>query len=154
AEAKVSKQTVYRYYGSKHQLFLDVLGQTAEQLRADVLQLVPATPLALDQLEATLLTVAEHILDRILDPTYLDLVRVVIAEAREFPELPRDFRATVVERGAAALTELLRSESIAAVVETSRVEPALRLFVGPLLSYLLESLMGDPATVRRRASAQ
>ncbi|MBV9453118.1 MAG: TetR/AcrR family transcriptional regulator [Rubrobacter sp.] len=154
AEANVSKQTVYRYYGSKSQLFSGVLGQMAERLQADLLELQPQSSLTPTKLRATLITVAERILDRILDPTYLDLVRVVLAESREFPELPNLLRASVIERGANALSHLLESAQIAAVVEISDVRIVQRQFVGPLLSYLLEGLWGDPRETRQRASVE
>jgi AcrR family transcriptional regulator len=154
AEASVSKQTVYRYYGSKSQLFSAVLGQVAERLQADLLELQPHSSLTRAKLEATLIMVAERILDRILDPTYLDLVRVVLAESREFPELPNLLRASVIERGTNALSDLLQSAQIAEVAEISDVRIAQRQFVGPLLSYLLEGLWGDPSETRQRASVE
>jgi hypothetical protein len=48
---------------------------------------------------------------------------------------------------------LLQSEQAASVVKISDVEPALRLFVGLLLSAELQGLLGDPAAVRRRFRA-
>lgn len=154
AEAKVSKQTLYSHFGSKDQLFVEVLRSlTIEELHEDVLDLVPASPVSRDQLEATLLVVATRILDSVLNPTYLDLVRVVIAESRDFPELVGLFRSAVIERVAAVLVRLLTVHA-AAAVPASQVQSALRLFVGPLLSYELEGLVGDPSDAKRLAHAE
>jgi len=153
AEANVTKQTIYRYYGSKEQLFVEVLGGMAAGARTDVLEVMPSAPVTRDQLEKILLTTAQRILDRILDPKYLDLVRILIAEARDFPELARMFRAAAIEGVADALAELLQSEHTAAVVRVPDIQPALRLFVGPLLFAELEALLGDPAVVRQRTQA-
>jgi TetR/AcrR family transcriptional repressor of mexJK operon len=153
AEANVTKQTVYRYYGSKEQLFVEVLGGMVAGARTDVLEVMPSAPVTREQLEKILLATAQRILDRILDPTYLDLARIYIAEARNFPELATMFRAAAIEGVAGALAELLQSEHTAAVVTVRDIQPALRLFVGPLLFAELEALLGDPAVVRQRTQA-
>src|SRR5215831_7818055 len=155
AEAKVSKQTLYRYFGSKEQLFVEVLGRmAAEGMAADIGDLAPSSPLTRGELEVTLLRIATRMLGYVLDPTYLDLARILIAEARYVPDLAGRFRVTVIERVAAALVSLLASPQLAAIVAVPRVEPVLRLFVAPLLSYELEGLLGDPAEVRKRAEAE
>lgn len=155
AEAKVSKQTLYRYFGTKEQLFIDVLGSlAAEGLSTDITDLTPPSPLTRSELEETLLRIATRILGYVLDPTYLDLVRILIAEARTFPNLAGDFRATVIERVAAALVRLMASPHLADIVTIPQVEPMLRLFIAPLLSYELEGLLGDPTEVLKRAQAE
>lgn len=155
AEAKVSKQTLYRYFGTKEQLFVEVLGSVAaEGLRTDIGDLTPPSPLTRSELEETLLRIATRILGYVLDPTYLDLLRILIAEARNFPDLASRFRATVIERVAVALVRLLASPQLADIVTIPRVEPVLRLFIAPLLSYELEGLLADPTDVRKRAEAE
>src|SRR6266511_2763357 len=129
AEANVTKQTIYRYYGSKERLFVEVLGGMAAGARTDVLEVTPSAPVTRDQLEKILLTTAQRILYRILDPKYLDLVRILIAEARDFPELARMFRAAAIEGVADALAELLQSEHTTAVVMVPDIQPALWQFV-------------------------
>src|SRR5262245_54447281 len=128
AEAGVSKQTVYRYYETKSNLFSAVLGETADGMRADILDLVPREALSTEELVATLVAVGDRILDRVLDPIYLDLFRVVLAESREFPQLLDQFRTAVIERGAQALEQLLRSAG------PTRPPEVQRFFIGCLLS--------------------
>lgn len=153
-EANVSKQTLYRHHGSKDQLFVSVLvSMTSDRLRSDVASLLPARRLTRQELAVALVAVARAIVDFLLAPEYLALMRVVIAEVREFPELAATFRSSVVERGAAALGNLLSSAHVAPLVSIRDADPALRVFVGPLLSFLLEALLDDPAAVRRRAHA-
>lgn len=155
AEANVSKQTLYRYYGSKDQLFVEVLGGlTVERLEADVLELMPTGPLSRSQLEATLHALALRMLDFLLDPTYLGLLRAVIAESGDFPELAKLYRESVIPQGAAALERLLTSKQAAGVVKIREVEVALRLFVGPLLSYVLGGLLGDSEGTMKLARAE
>jgi TetR/AcrR family transcriptional regulator, mexJK operon transcriptional repressor len=149
AEAGVSKQTLYRHYPSKGRLFVEVLtALTAGRVEARVSELMPAAALDGPGVERVLETLALRLVDTLLDPTYLALLRVVIAEADDFPELGRHFHEVVIPRGAAAVGTLLRSEACAAVVDRELVTPAaLRLFVGPLLSYLLGALLAGRATM-------
>lgn len=152
AEANVSKQTLYRNYHSKDQLFAEVLGSmTYDRLRADLIELLPTGPLSRSELETTLANISRRVVDFLLAPSYLALVRVVISEVRDFPELARLFRSSVMERGAGALAGVLTSPDVEAVVTVDEIGPTLRLLVGPLLSYVLEALLGDAAAVRKRA---
>lgn len=154
-EANVSKQTLYRYYGSKDELFVAVLtGLTAEPVKAQVERLMPTSPLTRSELEASLLTLATGALEVLLNPTYLALLRIVIAESEGFPELAGMFRSTVIARGAGSITSLLTSEHVAPLVSIPEIAPALRLLVGPLLSYVLGALLGDPTEVRAIARAE
>lgn len=155
AEANVSKQTLYRYYGSKAQLFVAVVGSLSnERFYGHIAELLPAQPLTRTELEDTLVRVARRIVDFQLEPSYLALMRIVIAEVPEFPELARLFRSAVIDRGTAALTVLLTSRHVADLVVVEELAPTLRLFVGPLLSYMLEGLFESPADVKRRANGE
>jgi TetR/AcrR family transcriptional repressor of mexJK operon len=149
AEAGVSKQTLYRHFPSKGRLFVEVLtALTAGRVEADVSELMPAAALSEPAVERVLEMLGLRLVATLLDPTYLALLRVVIAEADDFPELGRHFHEVVIPRGAAALGTLLRSDACAAVIDGELVTPAaLRLFVGPLLSYLLGALLAGPAAM-------
>jgi len=89
----------------------------------------------------------------VLEPPYHALVRVVVAEAGDFP-LGRQFRRALIDRFTAELGGLLASEAVAPLVAVPPGGTAVRLFIGPLLSYLLEALMLEPSEVRRRAEAE
>jgi TetR/AcrR family transcriptional regulator, mexJK operon transcriptional repressor len=153
AEAGVSKQTLYRYYPTKDQLFVEVLtGLTVGRVETGVSELMPAGALDRPEVEKVLGALGLRLAATLLDPTYVALLRVVIAEADDFPELGRHFQEVVIPRGAAALGSMLRSEGFSAVIDRERVTPAaLRLFVGPLLSYLLGALLADPAAMSELA---
>ena len=155
AQAKVSKQTLYRYYRSKDDLFVAVLSDlTSERVRVQVEELMPRAPLTREQLEEKLLIFAVRALDALLDPTYLALVRIVIAESAAFPDLARLYRTAVISRGAGTITSLLRSEHVAPLISLPEPDAALRLLVGPLLSYVLGALLGDVAEIRTLAEAE
>jgi len=139
AEAGIaSKETLYRYYASKEELFVDVLGHlTLSQPRiSSKLSAIP-TPRDLLSLREALAIVAREILSIMIQPEYLALLRVIISETPRFPQLGPLFRATVPERGLFILTNLLqqaREQDIIADVDFDAVTHAL---LGGLLTYAL-----------------
>jgi TetR/AcrR family transcriptional regulator, mexJK operon transcriptional repressor len=95
ADAAVSKQTVYKQFADKEQLFRAiVLGVTANSaaIIADltaVLRRAEVTSQA--ELRAVLTEFARRQIDGVLQPHVLALRRLVIAEAERFPDLARTY---------------------------------------------------------------
>jgi AcrR family transcriptional regulator len=155
AKAGTTKQTVYRYFGSKERLFVAVLENlVVDRLEPDLLRTVPADAQPEDDLESTLLRIAYKILDHVLDPTYIELVRILVAEAREFPQLAAMYRATAIEPMAAALADLIGATLPGNAGRHSVVPAALRLYIAPIINYELEAMLDDPATVHKRARTE
>src|SRR5260370_12209742 len=102
-----SKETLYRHYASKEELFVDVLGHlTLSQPRlSSKLSQMPA-PRDLPSLRQALATVAREIFSIMIQPEYLALLRVIMAETPRFPQLGPLFRATAPDRGLFILTAL------------------------------------------------
>jgi TetR/AcrR family transcriptional regulator, mexJK operon transcriptional repressor len=100
AAASVSKQTVYKQFSDKEQLFtaiiLDTMGRANDEL-------VRGATLALedsDDVETDLIELAHQLISSIWQPEVLRLRRLVIGEADRFPQLglaywERGFRAGV-----------------------------------------------------------
>lgn len=147
AEAGVSKQTLYAYYPTKEELLADVL----RQLMGDVLRSWPTAEVeaieSREELRQTLLGLAMRIIDDLMQPEYLALVRVIVAETPRLPQLGELFRETVAERaleGVASLLERTRGEVVA---DDTDVEAASRMFVGFLLTHAILGgllLAGEP----------
>src|SRR5262249_22356576 len=89
-EADVSKATVYSYYRDKASLFADVMVQMCE----DVGRHLDAEGLPGGSLEEDLRAIALHGLQRLLEAVDRGIVRRVVAESREFPELGRKYWET------------------------------------------------------------
>jgi len=90
ALAEVSKQTVYKNFADKRQLFAEIVLRAAS--RAD--EFVRALPQVLadaPDLEAGLRTLARRYLAAVMQPELLQLRRLVISEAGRFPDLARDY---------------------------------------------------------------
>jgi TetR/AcrR family transcriptional regulator, mexJK operon transcriptional repressor len=96
AVAVVSKQTVYKNFADKQQLFSDiVLGAAA---RAD--EFIASLPHALtdtDDLRAGLVALARRYLAIVMQPRLLQMRRLIVAEASRFPDLARAYYQRVPE---------------------------------------------------------
>src|SRR4030081_2276497 len=90
ALATVSKQTVYKQFADKEQLFSDVIlrivHQVDEETQAAVLALGET-----DDLERDLGQLARRFLGSLREPRVLQLRRLIIGEAGRFPALGRTY---------------------------------------------------------------
>ena len=135
----VSKPTLYRYYQNKESLFADVLRDlTVRRVWSDVPPVLLDLPITNRiELRQNLIALAQSAVHHLLDPTYLGLLRVLIAEIPRFPTLAPLFRSTVLEEGPHLVSSVLARAYATGIIARPPTEAALRLFVGPLLSYVL-----------------
>jgi AcrR family transcriptional regulator len=97
AHAGVSKQTVYKHFGDKRRMFVELLTGEMGQADAGVSALADAIPGTQD-LPSDLGAYARAYVSAIMQPDLIRLRRVVIGEAERFPELAETWYA----RGPAA----------------------------------------------------
>jgi len=146
-EAGVSKRTLYAYYPSKEELFVDVLGKlTIENPQIRALESIEEiSPADLEEMRRDLLELGQKIVTTMMQPDYLALLRTTIADSHRFPQLGGLFRATVPERamrGFAVFVERARERGV--VREDVDGDTAARMFIGPLLTYaVLNGLLAD-----------
>lgn len=138
-EAGVSKQTLYAYYPSKEDLLADVLRNLIEEgaRGGPLLAVEGASPDGREELRRALTSLAHGLVAGLMDPEYVALVRMVIAETPRLPHLGRLFASEVPERvlgNVSALLGVARDKGLIGDVDT---EVASRAFVGPLLTYVL-----------------
>ena len=123
ALARVSKQTVCKAFSDKESLFSEIVISAVEEagdpVYAEVLKLEDT-----GDIEADLRRLARQLVRRVMQPRILQLRRLVIGEARRFPELGRTFYEQGPGRTIAAL---------AAVFERLAARGALKLD-NPLLA--------------------
>ena len=86
ALSQVSKQTVYKHFGSKEALFIELVSTMTTLAGNEVHDEVP-DPAAADELPTFLEKYAERQLNAVLTPRILQLRRLVIGEVARFPEL-------------------------------------------------------------------
>jgi TetR/AcrR family transcriptional regulator, mexJK operon transcriptional repressor len=107
ARAAVSKQTVYKQFDGKEQLFAQIVTAAVEQASNRVYDEVKNLPTTGD-LEGDLRDVARRLLKEVMQPQLLRLRRLVIGEASRFPELGQTFFDLGPGRTIAALAEAFK----------------------------------------------
>ena len=138
AEAGVSKRTLYAYYPSKEDLFVDVLRRlTLENPQTRALESMEGmSPKNREELRRDLLELARKIVTTMMQPDYLPLLRTTIADTHRFPQLGGLFRATVPERAMnsfAVFIERVREQGM--IRKDVSGDAAARMFIGPFLTY-------------------
>ena len=139
AAASTSKETLYRYYAKKEDLFVDVLRSLTIE-RSFWVQLMERStgPKTTQELRVLLRTTAQGLLETMIQPEYLALLRLIIAESPHFPELGTLFRQTVPAQGFHYFLTLVRSGQRNGVVREQIDPPTVtRMFLGTLLIYVL-----------------
>ena len=155
AEAKVSKRTLYIYYPSKEDLFVDVLRKlTIENPQTRALESIEGMlPENLEELRRDLLELAQKIVATMMQPDYLALLRMTIADIHRFPQLSGLFRSTVPERAMSSFALFIeRTREREVIREDVDGEAGARMFVGPLLTYtVLDGLFVAGGPLRKPA---
>lgn len=143
AEAGISsKETLYRHYSGKEELFVDVLGHlTLSQPGFSEKLVALPTPHDLLSLRQALTQLSCEILTLMSQPEYLALVRIIIAEAPRFPQLGSLFFSTVPQRGIALIMALLRGAREQQVIADVDFEAVTRALLGGLLTYAITGLV-------------
>ena len=138
-EAGVSKRTLYAYYPNKEELFADVLrGLTIEHPQVRVLDFVrEVTPRSAEELRAALIELAGKVLLVLMNADYLALMRTMIAESSRFPQLTELVRSTIPAQAFKEVVALLRRAQTNGVALHDDLQVLARLFIGPLLVYVL-----------------
>ncbi len=136
-----SKETLYRYYASKEELFSAVLGRlTVEQEGfAEKIAALPA-PRNLQELRQSLTELAREVLVRMSQPEYLALLRITLAETPRFPQLGSVFVSAVPQRGLALVTTLLEEAQASKIIVPVDAEAMARMLLGGLLTYAITNL--------------
>ncbi|MGO8947310.1 MAG: TetR/AcrR family transcriptional regulator [Ktedonobacterales bacterium] len=137
-----SKETLYRHYGSKEELFVDVLREmTLEQ--PEFSEMISALPAPRDRLalRRSLTMLTRAILAMMSEPEYIALVRIMIAEAPRFPQLGPLFFASVPQRVLSIMTGLLRAARERGIIADVDSEVVTRVLLGALLTYALPQMM-------------
>lgn len=105
--AAVSKQTVYKHFAGKEQLFAAILHRITDRASEFIDTVIPALQQTTD-LETDLRQFARRYLTTVLQPPVLQLRRLIIGEASRLPKLAGDYYQSVPEHTLAALSACFR----------------------------------------------
>ena len=109
--AGVSKVTIYNHFGSKEQLFTEVISEAFEQAAGDAPGQALAGLAGAGDLGEALTALARGWVTGITRPEVTDLRLLVICVARRFPELARKWLERSPQRFAPAIAAVLRDLS-------------------------------------------
>lgn len=108
AAARVSKQTVYKHFGSKEELFVAIIEATVGDVMDEVFERVGSSQDRHGSLEQELLTTGRRLIVLVMQPELLALRRLMTGEAGRFPQLGEVWWRGGPARLAAGLTGRLR----------------------------------------------
>ena len=134
-----SKETLYRYYAGKEELFVDVIrSMTVEGPHlGEVIKGEPA-PSTARELRDLLRSFLREVLETMLQPEYLALMRVTIAALPDVPELGALFRQAVPARALGYLRALVRRGQAAGLLRRGQdPETVARMALGLPLTYAI-----------------
>jgi TetR/AcrR family transcriptional regulator, mexJK operon transcriptional repressor len=148
--ANVSKQTLYRYYQHKEALFIATMQHMVfEQTTMTMFAALRVAPMeSLSQLEHALLTWAQVVLEHIMRPDYVALVRVLIAEIPRFPSLGSLFFSVLPQEGGSSVKALLERASAQGIITSADLDAAIQLFIGAQLIYIIGALVRPDSSLQ------
>ncbi len=127
AKAGVSKPTLYQYFGTKEQLFTEIM--LAERNTMLLAFDHPGTDMV-----AELHHFAWHYADTVMRPEFLSLARLIIGEAQRFPEIGRAYQAAGPDRVLAGMITYLTRQRDAGKLTFDDAELAAEDLWGLILS--------------------
>ena len=103
-----------------------------------------------EAVQHALFKLAQELISIMMQPEYLALLRVIIAETPRFPDVGTLFRATVPEQSLSYIVALLKQMRDQGVVADIDEEAAARMFLGSLLTYaLLDGLLSTSSVPQK-----
>lgn len=127
AKASVSKPTLYQYFGTKEQLFTEIM--LAERNTMLLAFDHPGTDMV-----SELHSFAWHYADTVMRPEFLSLARLIIGEAQRFPEIGRAYQAAGPDRVLAGMITYLTRQRDAGKLTFDDAELAAEDLWGLILS--------------------
>ncbi len=154
----VSKQTVYKHFGSKEALFVELITAMTRDAGDRVQQEIP-DPEREDELEGYLQRYAERQLAIVLTPQLLQLRRLVIGEVSRFPALAAALYDGGPRRAISTLARVFSRLTEAGLLAVPDPDIAAAQFnwlvmAGPLNEAMLlgDAAVPTPAALRRHAA--
>ncbi|MFI7633755.1 TetR/AcrR family transcriptional regulator [Nonomuraea sp. NPDC049400] len=132
ALAAVSKQTVYKHFTDKEQLFTSIILDTTGQVDG-LAKLITAALDDSGDLAKDLGELARQFLDALMRPDLLRLRRLVIAEADRFPDLGRTWYEQGFERSLKTMADAFGRLAERGLLSLDDPQLAAEHFVGLLL---------------------
>jgi AcrR family transcriptional regulator len=151
ATAGMAKRTVYLRFGDKKALFIAVLQRAIERWRVPIARLQEAES---DNLEESLLAIGQILVDNLLSPAGLRLLRLTNAESGRMPEIGEYTVQEGSGRTIAYIADLFRRHFQRHGIEVPEADDAaeafLHLIVGGPANATAWGVLRDKALIDRR----
>lgn len=152
--AKTSKRTIYQHFASKHEMLAEIVRERSREMVSSVEMGAPATE---TEFYATLAAFGVGFLQRLVDPSTIELYRLAIGETGPDNALGQALEASGHAPVIASVTRFLAHGVGAGWLVADKLPEAVEVYfdalIGPLrIDQLLRtSLAPDEAALRRRS---
>jgi AcrR family transcriptional regulator len=155
--AGVSKVTIYNHFGSKEQLFTEVITEAFAQAVGSAAEPPLDGVTGADDLRERLTAVARGWVGGVIRPEVTDLRLLVIGVARRFPELARSWLRQTPQRFAPAIATVLQDLTLRGELDVPNPELAvIQFYALTVYPHIVRSMFGisldPPATEELLAS--
>jgi TetR/AcrR family transcriptional repressor of mexJK operon len=140
AAAKVSKQTVYKHFADKENLFAEIITRDMDQRSQELMRALTDS----EDADGDLRQLARRHIAIIMKPEVMRMRRMVIGEADRFPKLARAWSHRGIERGLAKLADRLAELARRGVLRIENPVLAVQHFNWLILSVPMNIAMFDP----------
>ncbi len=145
AEARVSKPTLYQYFGSKEQLFAAMMLEKRDEMLGVFDN--PSPSLVRD-----LVDFAWHYAQTVMRPDLLSLARLIIGEAQRFPQIGRAYQASGPDHMLAGIMDYLTRRRSEGALDFADAELAAQDLWGLILSAPRTQALYIPDAIPDRAA--
>jgi TetR/AcrR family transcriptional regulator, mexJK operon transcriptional repressor len=132
AKAAVSKQTVYKHFADKEQLFADIVLRAVDEID-DLFSETALTLHETDDLDRDLSALGHQFVVWLMQPDVLRLRRLIISEANRFPGLSRTWYERGFQRVLATLAGTLTHLAARGLLRIDDPQIAASQFMGMIL---------------------
>ena len=147
ARAGASKETLYRHFGSKEELFAEIVSERAKCWLEDLDEKFTTPGSVADVLR----TIGLKMLESVLEEDAVSLCRTVVAESVRNPELGALFMAAGPDRVRTRLGEFLVAATARGELQCADGITAARIFIGAVVSsfHLGRLALAEPPRISR-----
>jgi len=131
--ASVSKQTIYKHFSDKEQLFTEIIHDTMGRVIGELVRGATLAVRDSDDVERDLLALARQLIASIWQPDALRLRRLVIGEAGRFPHLGEAYFKQGFEAGVAAVATSIEQLAAEHRLQVDDPQLAAQHFAGLIL---------------------
>jgi TetR/AcrR family transcriptional regulator, mexJK operon transcriptional repressor len=131
--AAVSKQTVYKHFSDKEQLFTEIIHDAMGRVIGELVRGATLAVRESDDVESDLIALARQLIGSIWQPEVLRLRRLVIGEAGRFPKLGEAYFKEGFERGIAAVATSIEQLAAEHRLQVDDPQLAAQHFAGLIL---------------------